>query len=378
MQLMSSEQQHVRSARRIIDDIIRPGACDGDSGIYPRHAMHALGAAGLLGLLSAEDVGGLGLDLHAAADIVERVGGACGSTGMVLCMHYCGAVVIERYGPRHVREAIAAGRHITTLALSEFGSRSHFWAPQSTARSVPGGKVRLDAEKSWSTSAGEADSYVWSSQPLATQGLSSLWLVDARTAGLTIPRPGNGLGLRGNASSPITADNVLVTEDALLGSDGAGCDIMLGHVLPHFQVLASACYLGILDAAVTAAIAHVRRARFAHTDQTLADLPTIRAYIARCVIKRDMVRALLADTLLAVETERHDARLLVLEIKAAAAEAATEVTELTMRICGGAAYHKDLGVERHFRDAHAATIMSPTTDLLFDFIGKQVCGLPLL
>jgi alkylation response protein AidB-like acyl-CoA dehydrogenase len=36
-----------------------------------------------------------------------------------------------------------------------------------------------------------------------------------------------------------------------------------------------------------------------------------------------------------------------------------------------------VGVERHFRDARAATVMAPTTDALYDFIGKALCGLPL-
>ena len=42
---------------------------------------------------------------------------------MVVCMHYAGAAVIEAHGPREVREAVAAGRHLTTLAFSEAGSR---------------------------------------------------------------------------------------------------------------------------------------------------------------------------------------------------------------------------------------------------------------
>ena len=44
----------------------------------------------------------------------------------------------------------------------------------------------------------------------------------------------------------------------------------------------------------------------------------------------------------------------VLECKAAAGEAAAEVTDLAMRVCGGAAFRKDVGVERLFRDARAA------------------------
>jgi alkylation response protein AidB-like acyl-CoA dehydrogenase len=65
------------------------------------------------------------------------------------------------------------------LAFSESGSRSHFWAPRSTA-TAGGGEVRLDANKSWVTSAGEADSYVWSSRPLEAAGPMTLWLVPGR------------------------------------------------------------------------------------------------------------------------------------------------------------------------------------------------------
>ena len=83
------------------------------------------------------------------------------------------------------------------------------------------------------------------------------------------------------------------------------------------------------------------------------------------------------DGIAALEQGRPDAMLRVLEVKAAAGEAATEVTELAMRVCGGAAYRKEVGVERCFRDARAATIMAPTTDVLYDFIGKAVCGMPL-
>ena len=94
-------------------------------------------------------------------------------------------------------------------------------------------------------------------------------------------------------------------------------------------------------------------------------------------LKTDMLRALLNDTLAALDEKRADAQLRVLEIKAAAGELSIDVTDLAMRVAGGAAYRKEVGIERHFRDARAATVMSPTTDLLYDFIGKAACGLPL-
>jgi alkylation response protein AidB-like acyl-CoA dehydrogenase len=48
-----------------------------------------------------------------------------------------------------------------------------------------------------------------------------------------------------------------------------------------------------------------------------------------------------------------------------------------MRVCGGAAFRREVGVERHFRDARAASVMAPTTEALHGFIGKAVCGLPV-
>jgi alkylation response protein AidB-like acyl-CoA dehydrogenase len=95
-------------------------------------------------------------------------------------------------------------------------------------------------------------------------------------------------------------------------------------------------------------------------------------------LQTDTARALLTDTLNAVESERPDAMLRVLEVKAGAAEAAIAVTDTAMKVCGGAAFRKELGIERRFRDARAARVMAPTTDALLDFVGRAISGLDLL
>lgn len=367
----------LRAVDEIIAGTVAPAAAEVDgAGAFPRAALDAFGQAGLLGLVSAREVGGLGESHRAATQVVERVASACASTAMVLCMHYAGTAVIEAHGPRAVREAVARGEHVTTLAFSEQGSRSHFWAPVSTATPDEGG-VRLDARKSWATSAGEADSYVWSSRPLEAEGQSTIWLVPADAEGLSVPAPFDGLGLRGNSSSPVTAEGVVVPRENMLGADGGGFDVMMGVVLPYFQLMSAGFSTGTMEAATTKAAAHVAGTRLEHLGSSLADLPTVRAYLSRMRIRTDMCRALLGDALTAIETGREDAMLRVLEVKAAAGEASTEVTDLAMRVCGGAAFRKEVGVERHFRDARAATVMAPTTDVLYDFIGKAVCGLPL-
>jgi alkylation response protein AidB-like acyl-CoA dehydrogenase len=296
---------------------------------------------------------------------------------MVLLMHYAAVPVIEAHGPQDVRRAIARGEHLSSLAFSEIGSRSHFWAPLGTATAGEGDTVQLDARKSWVTSAGQADSYVWSSRPLAGDGAMTLWLVPSNAQGLRVAGKFDGLGLRGNASSPVSGVGVVVPASARLGEDGAGLNIALATALPHFLVLNAALSLGIMEALVTEAGAHLARSRLQHLDQTLVEQPVSRAAFARLRIRTDGVRAFLRDTLAALSTGRDDATLRTLEVKAVAAEAAAEVADGALRLCGGAGFRKELGVERLFRDALAARVMAPTTDALYDFIGRSCLGLPL-
>ncbi len=343
---------------------------------FPRPVIDAMGQSGLLGLISSKDVGGMGLGLAEASQVVATLAQTCPSTAMVVCMHYCATAVLEQFGSKDIRSAIAAGRHLSTLAFSELESRSHFWAPAGTA-TKHGDQIVLNARKSWITSAFEADSYVWSSKPLVAEGASSIWVVDAKAKGLTLAAPFDGMGMRGNASSPVKASEVSIPATQQLGEDGKGFDIMMGVVLPWFSTLNASCSVGTMEGSLSRAITHVSQTRHQHLDTSLADLPTIRAYLAKARVKADMANALLQDTITAIGSGRADTMLRVLEVKAACAEAALDVTDTAMRVCGGAAFRKEVGVERLFRDARAAHVMAPTTDVLYDFIGKAITGLPL-
>jgi isovaleryl-CoA dehydrogenase len=361
----------------VVVGVVEPAAVVVDrDGSFPRAAIDALGAAGLLGLVSSTDVGGAGGSHSEAAAVVERLARACASTAMIVEMHYCATTVIEGHGPPSIREDIAAGRHLSTLAFSEAGSRSHYWAPLSSAR-IDGDDVVLDAEKSWVTAAGEADSYVWTSQAVAADGPATLWLVPASAAGLKIGAPFDGLGLRGNASSAIAASGVHIPRANMLGADGGGLDIALGQALPMFQVLCAACCVGLMETATERAVAHACNTVHQHLNQTLADSPVTRASLARMRMTTDTARAMLADTLTALASGRADAMLRVLEVKAVAAEAAVTVTDLAMRVGGGSAFRHGNDIDRAFRDARASCVMAPTTEALHEFVGRVVCGMEL-
>lgn len=368
---------YIQVLNNIISDHVTPTAVATDSqSAFPRATIDALGKSGIFGLLSSKEVGGMGLELSDAVKVIETIARECSSTAMIVTMHYSATAIIEKYGSLDLRKKIASGMHLSTLAWSESGSRSHFWAPMGTAHKGKDGYV-VNSKKTMVTSALEADSYVWSSKPVTGTGAATLWLVESGNPGLQIPKSFDGLGLRGNASAPMVCENLLLPDAAMLGEDGGGFDIMIGVVLPIFCVLNASCSLGIMDAAMGSAIQHVTGNRFEHLNNALADLPTIRAYLAKAKITTDMVRTLRDDTLVALKGARPDAMLRVMQVKAAAADAALEVTDIGMRVCGGAAFRKELGMERFFRDARAAHVMAPTSDVLFDFIGKAICNMPV-
>jgi isovaleryl-CoA dehydrogenase len=380
---MPSQESYRDALLRVIDEVVAPRATEVDvSGEFPREQVRALGAAGLLALTVPADLGGGGAGLREAAEVIRELGSVCGSTAMVVTMHYAAVGALTAAGDKETLTAIAAGDHLSTLAFSEKGSRSHFWAPLSSAVPLDDGQtVRLEASKSWVTSAGEADSYVWSSQPLSGAtgaGPMTLWLVPAGAAGLSVAGAFDGLGLRGNSSAPMTADGVTVPLDALLGTDGAGLDLALAAVLPVFLICSAAMSAGLMRRLADETAAHLGRTRFEHLGVSLAQQTGPRAQLARLRIEADRAWALVAETLTAVESGREDAQLLVLEVKAAAGEAAADAADLALKVGGGAAFRKESVVERLFRDSRAARVMAPTTDALYDFVGRALLGLPLL
>ena len=154
-----------------------------------------------------------------------------------------------------------------------------------------------------------------------------------------------------------------------------GFPVLGGVVLPLFQVGSAAVGVGIAEAAVQATISHVTHARFEESNTSLADLPTLRAQVARMRIDTDRARAHLGAVLDSLESPGPATQLMVLEAKASGTETAVAVTEMAMRTCGGAAFGGAHGIERLFRDARAPIVMAPTSDVAYEFIGRALCGM---
>lgn len=333
-------------------------------------------------MLPAES-GGSGLGPRTFAAVIARLAEADASVAMVYLMHAAATAAVSSARPGasvgSVLSDIAAGRHLSTLAFSEAGSRSHFWTPVSRARRNGKG-VRISAGKSWVTSAGHAQSYIVSS--LSPEGINptdlTLYLVPAGTAGLTVAGPWDGFGLRANASAPMRLDDCEVPSEFQITEDSGGFQAMLTLVLPLFNLGTAAVALGLCRATAGATAAHLKSARFEDLNQSLGEsLPTLRAQLAAMRIDTDGLSARIDDLVDHLERPRETTMLRVLETKAAAGDTAIAVTSAAMRACGGAAFSKHTNIERLFRDAHAGAVMAPTGDVLREFIGRTILGMPL-
>jgi len=366
-----------------VDEIAAAASAVDRDGRFPEEALQALARDGLLALGVPPAFGGPGGGPVEVVAAVEAVAGACASAGMVYVMHLVATqTVLAGVGGtggaapiRVALDAIVRGEHLSTLAYSERGSRGHFWAQLSRARE-DGDAILLDADKTFSTGAGHVDSYVVATgapgadDPLVTE----LYLVPSDTPGLTVPRCFDGLGLRGNASAPLELRDVRVDADRRLGAPAGGLALMLEATLPWFVLGSAACSVGIAGAAVAASVAHATHSRLEHLGGTLADVPGVRVRLAQAAIRHAESRALLYEVARQVADGASEAQAGVLALKAATGEMATRVTDLCLRVGGGAAYSKAGPLERHFRDARAASVMAPTTDVLHDFLGKALCG----
>ena len=150
---------------------------------------------------------------------------------------------------------------------------------------------------------------------------------------------------------------------------------MLQVVLPLFNLGSAAVALGFA-ARVAGTATALDTARFEHFDLSLSKA------CRPCTTSETMQLTLtvlprIDDLIDHLEHPRDTTVLHVLEFKAAAGDVAIAVTSTAMRACGGAAFAKHMAIERLFRDAHAGAVMAPTGDVLREFIGKAVLGMPL-
>lgn len=352
--------------------------------LWPSHAMHALAELELLGLHVQKRLGGHEQGLLALTVFCETLGNACSSSALCFGMHSVATAVIAAKATSYQEEAflrpIAQGRHLTTLALSEAGTGSHFFFPE-TRLTIERDHYRVDGEKHFVTNGGHADSYVLSTIGVGDGveiGEFSCVLMEKDAPGSHWLEPWSGFGMRGNSSRGLRLESVRLPRGNLLGQEGDQLWYVFEIVAPYFLLAMAGTYLGIAEAALQQTIQDVSDRSYHHSGERLADSPVLQSSLAEMWTNVDRTRASLYRAATLGDSGDANALVPILAAKIAAAETAVEVTNLAMTLGGGRAYRENSRLARLLRDARASHVMAPTTHLLKQWIGRSLLGLPLL
>ncbi|MGO4732219.1 acyl-CoA dehydrogenase family protein [Paenibacillus sp. 2KB_22] len=372
--------------RGIVDEVIKPHAELIDrEGRFPRENLSALAEAGWNGVLIPERFGGRGLDHVAFAIAAEEIAKGCPSTSLVYVMHIGAVQTIALYGNEDQKERwLKPVRHgaIGTYSTSERASGGHWWFNFSEA-SRDGEDYILNAEKSFTTSSGQADFYVTQTRTPGAQTPTdvSFFLVDGQLEGIT-SGVWDALGVRGNHSGPIKYEGVRIAARDKLGTEGQGREILESGVSPVYLIGLGSTWLGVAEAALEAASEYVKGMVHRDFNKRLADYQIIRQQLAEVKVLISSLKpwqlslARQLDELQAQGRPQVELFLPLVEFKIHAAEVANKATKAALDVTGGYGYKKGV-FERLFRDARAGIAMGPSNNIAREWIGKSLVGLPL-
>lgn len=352
---------------------------------WPEKNIRALQKAGLGGLVISKEHGGLGHGLVALAKVCEILGAHCPSTALCFGMHCVGSAVISAKATENQRqlflEPIIKGEHLTTLALSEPGTGAHFYFPQTGLQQYGENKYLVNGKKTFVTNGGFADSYVLSTLAVEADAPShqfSCIVLENSTKGLEWGEPWNGLGMRGNASKSLTLNSVVIPSVNLLGERGDQLWYIFHVVAPYFLTAMSGTYLGVAKAAFNEACDHLKQRSHTHSGKSLGEISLLQYKLGTLWAKVERTRRLLYHACEEADIGKPESIFSVLSSKAEVANTAVEVVNEAMTLTGGIGYRENARLGRLLRDARAAHVMSPTTDLLYTWLGRAILDLPIL
>lgn len=373
-------------AREVAQNVTARHATQDDAEArWPAETMQALADGGVMGLMAPQSVGGLDAGMQGLIGVSEILSRESASAGLCFAMHCVGtAVIATKATPLQTAkylEPIAKGRHITTLAASEPGTGVFFYYPESRLARVDGGMFELSGTKSFVTNGSHADSYVVSTAPLTGEsedGQFNCVLVERDRPGLAFTDEWRGFGMRSNDSRTMRMDKVRIPEENLLGEIGDQLWYIFEVVAPYFLMGMAGTYLGVAHSALEEARAHVGTRRHAHSGELLGSSPLVSHRLGALWTRLEAARHLVTSAALKGDTGAADALPAILASKIAASEAAVEIANEAMTLCGGSAYRENARLARILRDARASHVMAPTTDQLKTWVGRLLLNLPLL
>jgi len=374
LELSDTQQLIVTTARSFADRVIRPVAAELDrEERFPTEILQGLADLGLLGVNVPAALGGAEAGVVAYSLAMTEIARACASTAVTMAVTNMVAEVIARFGSEaqrlHHVPRLTSGEHVAgAFALSEPEAGSDPGSMRTTAERVSGGWL-LRGQKQWITSASRAGvMVVWARTGGAgTRGIST-FLVERGTPGLKPGKHEDKLGLRASETVPLTFDDCLIPEDALLGELNQGFRVAM-MALDGGRIGIASQAIGIAQAALDEAAAYARERK--QFGRPIGDFQAIQWMLADSRTELDAARLLTLRAASLKETARPFTREASMA-KLYASEAANRICNRAVQIHGGYGYVRDFAAERHLRDVRATTIYEGTSEIQRIVIARAV------
>jgi alkylation response protein AidB-like acyl-CoA dehydrogenase len=333
--------------------------------LYPYELYEAWAEAGLFRLPFPEEYGGLGSNIVDMAIIAEEL--ACPSADLVMAYGgsmFCGLNLL-RNGTDEQKQyflpKLLAGEIRMTISISEPDAGSDVGAMRTTARR-DGDHYAINGQKIWQTGAGAKSNFInvyAKTDPKAhyRSGMS-LFLVDGSSPGLDI-RKLDMLGRRSVGTCELTFNDVRVPAHHLVGGENKGWNCILSGLQAE-RVFAAACDCGSARGVFELALNYAsERKQFGRAIGTFQSIAHMLADM-QTEIEAAWSLTLRAASLVAAGK---DALREITMAKLFASETYVKAANTGMQIFGGFGYSMEFDMQRHYRDARAATIAAGTSQI---------------
>jgi alkylation response protein AidB-like acyl-CoA dehydrogenase len=366
---MKEERNHLlrESVKKIASTKVAKRAAEIDAaGVFPWDMAELFAQQGYLSVMLSESYGGMDGDITAFCIIAEEIAYACGSSSLMILAHSVGLMPLMMAGndeqKKRFYERVAKDHVVAAFALTEPESGSDA-ASLNTTAVLEGDNYLLNGRKCFVTNGGAADLYtvfVTTRPGERTKGIS-VFMVEKETAGLTIGKREEKLGMRGSDTTDLIFENAQVPKENLIGKEGSGWEIAM-MTLNLSRPAIGAQAVGIAQGAIDFVLDYTtKRIQFG---QKLADFQGVQFMLADMAMQMEAARALVykAATLLDQKVYERD-RMSAIGVdklsamaKCFASDAAMQVTTDAVQLLGGYGYLRDYPVERMMRDAKVTQI----------------------
>ena len=336
-----------------------------------RTLVHELGKAGWLRYCVPAAFGGARetLDVRAISLIRETLAYYSGLADFAFAMQGLGSGAISTFGSESMKRkylpAVAAGEKIAAFALSEPEAGSDAAALSTTLTRRVGGYT-LSGEKTFISNGGIADFYCVFARAGEGGKVISAVVVDSDTAGLEIAERIEVIAPHPLARLRFT--NCAVSDDQLIGEDGAGFKIALA-TLDIFRTTVGAAALGLSRRALDEATGRaLTRQMFG---AKLADLPITQERLAEMALDIDaaallVYRAAWTKDVYKIRVTREAAM-----AKLFATDQAQGIIDKAVQMFGGLGVTKGVKVEELYREIRALRIYEGASEVQKIVIARQ-------